>query len=177
MGNLCGKNNTMNKIASETEDVEINTFGILKNDNIKILLIGPKDSGKTCLKNVLLDKYYTDEYSPTIGFEYNMVTHVIDGIKNDIQIWDLEGGVKYLSIFKRYIHYFTYVCIVYNEDNELEEYDNLIKNNKIYIKNIKDAQYIKKGKTYELDVRKIDNVIELIDDLVIMNINESKLIK
>ena len=52
----------------------------------QILMVGAPRVGKTCLRYRFCRNHYTQEYSPTAGFDYSTRTLLIDGEKVKVQV-------------------------------------------------------------------------------------------
>ena len=61
---------------------------------LKIVVIGPKGSGKTCISNYIAnqrDTLQVERYDPTVGTRILEVESKIGGNSANIEIWDTSG--------------------------------------------------------------------------------------
>ena len=69
-----------------------------KEINIKLIIIGDSDVGKTTLIYRYTDNYFNEEISPTVGLDNKVKKLNIQGLQAKIQIWDTAGQEKYDSL-------------------------------------------------------------------------------
>ncbi|KAJ4796305.1 ADP-ribosylation factor family protein [Rhynchospora pubera] len=97
---------------------------------MEISLIGLQNAGKTSLVNVIATGAYSEDMSPTVGF--NMKKIVKGNVT--IKLWDLGGQPRFRSMWERYcrsVSAIVYVVDAADRDNLLisksELYDLLLK--------------------------------------------------
>ena len=56
----------------------------MESNQIKLLLLGEENVGKTALYNKLRDGSFTEEYIPTIGIDFQIKNIAIDGVPTKI---------------------------------------------------------------------------------------------
>lgn len=110
------------------------------NNNIKVIICGDMNVGKTSIILKSINDKFNNTYNPTIGVDYFTILH-----KNTkISIWDLSGDKYLKTITDKYFYGKDVVIFVYSI-NEIESLTNikylynsyiqneLIKNEKIII--------------------------------------------
>lgn len=85
---------------------------------LKIVIAGPKSSGKTTIGNFIAghkDNLSADKYSPTIGVRILEIESGINGISQpvNIELWDASGD--HTSVQYTYDNFNFFVCINLNE--------------------------------------------------------------
>ncbi|XP_050680843.1 intraflagellar transport protein 22 homolog [Leptidea sinapis] len=77
----------------------------MKSQKLKILMMGPSESGKTLISNIISESTNNEELGtqrPTQGvrileFDTSVMTHSGNNIKIDIELWDCSGDHKFES--------------------------------------------------------------------------------
>ena len=110
---------------------------MFKNDdskelNIKLILLGDSNVGKTTLLNSYIENSSSEDVSPTIGLENRVKTINIHGLKTKLQIWDTAGQEKYNSLTQQYFRNVDGILLIFdltNEDsfNHIKKWDDLSK--------------------------------------------------
>ena len=76
-----------------------------KNKNeIKIVLIGEEQVGKTSILNRFIGKNFEENYNPTNGTTYNEKIIYVENKKITLHLWDCSGQEKFRTLSK---HFFT----------------------------------------------------------------------
>jgi hypothetical protein len=192
----------MNKLFKLIKSNKSNNLNNLKieitgNNLVKILLVGPARSGKTCFKNVLTNNFTECVYDSSDKFDYVQITHIMDKISNEVQIWDTPGDLLYLNNLKYHLKYFDCICFIYGYDNNLSSVNAFEKfiaqsldlgndiswhNNsrrpfKLFIYNNEQRIEMKKiGDHYIANLKLFNDVASILRDLVIMAVSKNKTI-
>ena len=85
--------------------------------NIKLLIVGDSNVGKTSLLLQYTDNYYPDQHTATIGFEYKIKTFQYKDYKIKLQIWDTAGQERFHSITNNFFHNADGILFVYDITN------------------------------------------------------------
>jgi Rab-like protein 5 len=88
---------------------------------LKIIVAGPKGSGKTCISNFISgqsEKLDTDGYVPTAGVRILEFQHSLAGLNEDanVEIWDMSGDNLYEGGWKAIMQSADGCILVYNPD-------------------------------------------------------------
>ena len=94
--------------------------------NIKIILIGDSNVGKTTLLYKYINNENTEDITPTVGLENKVKTIEINGIKTKIQIWDTAGQEKFNSLTQNFFKNTDGILIVFDLTNK-ESFTNIQK--------------------------------------------------
>ena len=94
--------------------------------NIKIILIGDSNVGKTTLLYKYINNENTEDITPTVGLENKVKTTEINGIKTKIQIWDTAGQEKFNSLTQNFFKNTDGILIVFDLTNK-ESFTNIQK--------------------------------------------------
>ena len=86
--------------------------------NIKLILIGDSNVGKTTLLYKYIDNENKEDITPTVGLENKVKTTEIKGIKTKIQIWDTAGQEKFNSLTKNTFTNTDGILIVFDLTNK-----------------------------------------------------------
>ena len=97
-----------------------------KDLNIKLILIGDSNVGKTTLLSKYINNENIEDITPTVGLENKVKTTEIKGIKTKIQIWDTAGQEKFNSLTQNFFKNTDGILIVFDLTNQ-ESFDNIQK--------------------------------------------------
>jgi len=92
--------------------------------NIKVVIVGNTQVGKTCIVDSLVNKRVSSDNSPTVGA--SLITHVCHRANGDIKlnIWDTAGQEKFMSITSSYYRNVA-VAIVVFDLSDRSSFDNI----------------------------------------------------
>ena len=93
-------------------------------DRIKLILVGDKSVGKSCIINQFIEKQFVNEYIPTIGSDKIKKEIEIEGKKLKLEIWDTVGQEQYRAVNKIFIKNAQIALIVYDITNK-DSFNNL----------------------------------------------------
>ena len=120
--------------------------------NFKIIVIGSKFVGKTCITNQATKHIFLDNaYEPTIGMEiYNLFVKIDNKIIK-LQIWDTCGQEIYRSLISNYYRSSSLAIIVYSIDNKetFQDLDLWIK--ELKLNNSPDSKVVLVGNKLDLE--------------------------
>jgi small GTP-binding protein len=87
---------------------------------IKIIIVGPPKSGKTCFKNVFVFETdnYCDEYVSTIGIDYGTNIRQVNGMEYKFDIWDVAGSAQYKPMIALCCKNCHFVLFIYDDTSE-----------------------------------------------------------
>ena len=85
--------------------------------NIKLLIVGDSNVGKTSLLLQYTDNYYPDQHTATIGFEYKIKIFQYKNYNIKLQIWDTAGQERFHSITNNFFHNADGILFVYDITN------------------------------------------------------------
>lgn len=85
--------------------------------NLKILIVGDSNVGKTSILLKYIDGKYPDEHVSTIGVEHKIKNFEYKGFKVRLQIWDTVGQERFHSITYNYFHNSDGIIFVYDITN------------------------------------------------------------
>ena len=85
--------------------------------NIKLLIVGDSNVGKTSLLLQYTDNYYPDQHTATIGFEYKIKMFQYKDYNIKLQIWDTAGQERFHSITNNFFHNADGILFVYDITN------------------------------------------------------------
>ena len=77
---------------------------IIKDQNIKndlfakVEVVGDLEVGKTSILKKITQNIFTEEYTPTLGYEFNPYLIKVNDIILKLQIWDMCGNENYRSV-------------------------------------------------------------------------------
>ena len=129
--------------------------------DIKILLVGDANVGKTSLLFRYIDDNFPDKHMATVGVEYRIKKIEYRGFKIKLQIWDTAGQEKFHSITKNFFRGADGILFIYDITNqhsfdniknwikEADDIDNSLK--KILLGNKSDLINIKSVKEEEVE--------------------------
>ena len=86
--------------------------------NIKLILVGDTNVGKTTLLNNYLENGFSEDITPTIGLENKVKTIDIHGLKAKIQIWDTAGQEKFNALTQQYFRNADGILLVFDLTNK-----------------------------------------------------------
>ena len=86
--------------------------------NLKILIIGDTNVGKTSLLLRYIDDYFPDKHMATIGVEYRVKAIEYRGFKIKLQLWDTAGQERFHSITKNFFQNADGILFVYDITNK-----------------------------------------------------------
>ena len=112
------KNENKNEENKNENKNEENEYEIIKNDiytelAFKIIIIGDSAVGKTSLSKRASKGYFTEDLSPTVGFDYNKVIVKYKNETIKLEIWDTCGQESYRSLITGYFKNSYLAIIVY----------------------------------------------------------------
>lgn len=133
---------------------------------LKFLVIGDSMVGKSQLKANMTTSTFNDNYTPTIGIDFSIVSVDLDFAKVKVQLWDTSGDYTYKTITTAYYRGANIVIIMCDITNRqsfdsVDEYMNDIKRHAI--NNV--TKYIVGNKTdlYDQRVVTIDEAVAIAD--------------
>ena len=94
--------------------------------NLKIVLIGDSNVGKTTLLYKYLNDENTEDITPTLGLDNKVKTSQIKGIKTKIQLWDTVGQEKFNSLTQNIFQNTDGILIIFDLTNK-ESFTNIQK--------------------------------------------------
>ena len=121
-------------------------------ENIKMILIGDTQVGKTSFLNQFFSEGFNPNLTSTIGITESSKILFYNNKKYKIQIWDTAGQERFESIPKQYYEKIEGVFLFYDVTNE-KSFDNVIK----WLKDILE------GGHKDLIVYLLGNKVDLID--------------
>ncbi|CAG8519343.1 5585_t:CDS:2 [Paraglomus brasilianum] len=89
-------------------------------DILKVVLIGDGGVGKTCLRNQLIHRRFTNNYKATIGADFiTKEVRLDNGRKVMLQIWDTAGQERFASLGVAFYRGADACVLVYDVNNYL----------------------------------------------------------
>ena len=125
-----------------------------KEINIKLIIIGDSDVGKTTLIYRYTDNYFNEEISPTVGLDNKVKKLNIQGLQAKIQIWDTAGQEKYDSLTSQ---------LYKNTDGIILVFD--LTNNTSFISIKKYIEKIKKNCDHKIKKLLLGNKVDMKDGI------------
>ena len=129
--------NDKNQIKENEEDIKLEK--ITDNDAsykymFRICFIGNASVGKTSLLSRYSDSNFKQNYSPTIGVDFRVITLKYKDIVAKVHIWDTAGQERFISVASNYYRScngFIYVFEITNREslNKLDFWINLTSEN------------------------------------------------
>ena len=129
--------NNNNQIKENEEDIKLEK--ITDNDAsykymFRICFIGNASVGKTSLLSRYSDSNFKQNYSPTIGVDFRVITLKYKDIVAKVHIWDTAGQERFISVASNYYRScngFIYVFEITNREslNKLDFWINLTNEN------------------------------------------------
>ena len=126
--------------------------------NIKLILIGDSNVGKSTLLLNYTENQFSEEISATIGLENKVKTINIRGLQTKLQIWDTAGQEKYHSLTKGFFRNTDGILLVFDLTNK-DSFNNI----KTWINEVENNS---DNKTKKLLV---GNKIDMKDNIVVSN--------
>ena len=104
---------------------EIITDQNIKNDLFaKVEVVGDLEVGKTSILKKLTQNEFSEEYIPTLGYEFNPYLIKVNDIILKLQIWDMCGNENYRSVLLNLYRNATLGILVYSVCSR-ESFNNL----------------------------------------------------
>ena len=92
--------------------------------DIKIVLCGDSQSGKTSFITRLTRNEFNNEFQPTFGVSFKSITHSYKEKTFKLQLWDGSGQLNFKALIPLYYHPATTIIMVYDCTNK-ESFFNL----------------------------------------------------
>ena len=108
----------------ESSDNDNNNENNNTDVNLKILILGDSNVGKTSLLLQYVDGYFPTIYCATIGIEYKIKKININGTDINLQIWDTAGEERFRSITQNFMKGADGILYVY-DITQKSSFDNL----------------------------------------------------
>ena len=86
--------------------------------DLKMVLLGATEVGKTALIHRFINDSYPEEYDATIEEKYNVEDYKFDGINCRLQILDTSGDEDYQNMLDTYIEFTNCYLLIYSINNE-----------------------------------------------------------
>ena len=86
--------------------------------DLKMVLLGATEVGKTALIHRFINDSYPEEYDATIEEKYNVEDYKFDGINCWLQILDTSGDEDYQNMLDTYIEFTNCYLLIYSINNE-----------------------------------------------------------
>ena len=86
---------------------------IKESSNLKIIVVGKSDTGKTSFVNKQTKNIFSDSYKVTIVSEYGFKIFEHNGKYYRVQLWDIAGqdrNIKITKTFAKDSHGFIVMC-------------------------------------------------------------------
>ena len=90
----------------------------LKELNIKIIVVGDSNVGKSALLNNYLGNEFSKDITPTVGLENKSKIINIKGLKTKVQIWDTAGQEKFNALTQQYFRNADGILLVFDLSNK-----------------------------------------------------------
>ena len=85
--------------------------------NVKLLLVGDSNVGKTSLLLQYTDNVYPTQHAATVGIEYKVKNIIYKNYNVKLQIWDTAGQERFHSITNNFFHNADGVLFVFDLNN------------------------------------------------------------
>ena len=85
--------------------------------NVKLLLVGDSNVGKTSLLLQYTDNVYPTQHAATVGIEYKVKNIIFKNYNVKLQIWDTAGQERFHSITNNFFHNADGVLFVFDLNN------------------------------------------------------------
>ena len=86
--------------------------------NVKILIVGDSNVGKTSLLLQYTDNFYPLQHSATVGIEFKVKNITYKNYNVKLQIWDTAGQERFHSITNNFFHNADGILFVYDITNQ-----------------------------------------------------------
>ena len=126
--------------------------------NIKLILVGDSNVGKSALLLNYTENYFPEELSSTIGLDNKVKTIKIRELTTKLQIWDTAGQEKFSSLTKGFFRNTDGILLVFDLTNK-DSFNN-IKNRIKEIENNSD---------HNTKILLVGNKSDLKDSIVVTN--------
>ena len=126
--------------------------------NIKLILIGDSDVGKSTILLNYTENYFSEKLIATIGLENKVKTINIRGLNTKLQIWDTAGQEKFHSLTKGFFRNTDGILLIFDLTNK-ESFNNI----KTWIEEVEDNSDSKTKKLL------VGNKIDMKDNIVVSN--------
>ena len=119
MGSKQNKNNSLTKLQLKSRDEKEDENNLIKKYEIKIVLLGDINVGKTSIVLRYSKNIFKNHYPPTIGGAYTQKNLLLqNGILIKFHIWDTSGQERYRTMSKLYYLDAEAIILVYDISNE-----------------------------------------------------------
>ena len=119
MGSSQNKNNSLTKSQLKSRDEKEDENNLIKKYEIKIVLLGDINVGKTSIVLRYSKNIFKNHYPPTIGGAYTQKILLLqNGILIKFHIWDTSGQERYRTMSKLYYLDAEAIILVYDISNE-----------------------------------------------------------
>ena len=86
--------------------------------NVKLLIVGDSNVGKTSLLLQYTDNFYPLQHSATVGIEFKVKNIIYKNYNVRLQIWDTAGQERFHSITNNFFHNADGILFVYDITNQ-----------------------------------------------------------
>ena len=80
----------------------------------KVLILGESKVGKSSILNRFTEGGYSENLPPTLGIDYKIVRHKVQGQEVKLQIWDTAGQERFRSITESFYKGCNAVLLVFD---------------------------------------------------------------
>ncbi|OMJ71854.1 hypothetical protein SteCoe_29824 [Stentor coeruleus] len=114
----------------ETENFETQDILSVQEENneqvflYKVILVGDSGTGKSSIISCLSCNYFTENYIPTVGIEFKIISFHINNSLVKLQVWDTAGQEKHRPIIPAYYKGSNCIIIIYNSHNR-KKFENI----------------------------------------------------